>query len=81
MKKLKDWIWDKLFLDFYLDPGWTFRFKLMNLISGDALREYLTHAHYHLTRITDAELEGQPLKLHVNRTKHWVYAAWNAWRN
>ena len=35
---VKDWVWNALFLDFYLDKRWTFRFKLMNLISGDTLR-------------------------------------------
>ena len=42
MKKIftniHDFVWDKLFLDFYLDKRFTFRFKLMNLISGDTLR-------------------------------------------
>lgn len=37
-RNIKDWIWDALFLDFYLDKRWTLRFKLMNLISGDTLR-------------------------------------------
>lgn len=31
------WLWDKLFLDFYLDKRWTVRFRLLNLLSGDVL--------------------------------------------
>lgn len=41
LNNIKDWIWNALFLDFYLDKNWSFRFKLMNLISGDTARTML----------------------------------------
>ena len=44
---LRDWFWDKLFLDFYLDKRWTFRFKVLNFLSGDVLRMYLCSVWYH----------------------------------
>lgn len=44
---LREWFWDKLFLDFYLDKRWTFRFKVLNFLSGDVLRGYLSIMWYH----------------------------------
>ena len=41
MHKIKDWIWDKLSLDFYLDKRFTLKFKFVNLLYGDYLRNYL----------------------------------------
>ena len=56
MKKIKDWIWDKLFLDFYLDPRYTFRFKLINLIAGhDLILTYLSILEVQLDSIPDEE--------------------------
>jgi hypothetical protein len=75
---LKDWIWDKLFLDFYLDKRWTWRFKLMNLISGDALREYLSSAQQNLQE----GIEGKPGSYtYFKRAAYWTNCAWELWRN
>ena len=46
--KIYEWIWNTFFLDFYLDPRWSIRFKIMNFISGDALRQYLCSIHFYL---------------------------------
>lgn len=76
-EKIKDFIRDKLFLDFYLDPHWTIRFKIMNLISGDALREYLSSAQYHLKN----GMEGKPGAYnHFKRASYWTNCAWELWR-
>lgn len=50
MAKLKDYIWDKLFLDFYLDKRFSWRFKLVNWLMEDWLRTEL------IGIIHDAEL-------------------------
>ena len=77
LRKAFDWIWDKLFLDFYLDKHWTFRFKLMNLISGDALRDYLTATHLHLQK----GMEGRPgAYTDFKRAAYWTDCAWKLWR-
>lgn len=46
---MKDWIWDKLFLDFYLDKRFSWRFKLMNWLSKDWLRSELSSIRYDAT--------------------------------
>lgn len=69
-RSLRDFIWDKLFLDFYFDKHWTFRFKLMNLISGDRLRPALTGAHMHANRM------DEPGEIHKKRTAYWVNYMW-----
>lgn len=75
--KIKDFIWDRLFLDFYLDPHWTIRFKIMNLISGDVLRQYLTSAQYHLVN----GMKGEPgAYTHFKRAAFWTDSAWKIWR-
>ena len=52
MHKIKDWIWDKLFLDFYLDKRFTLKFKFVNLLYGDYLRNYLACLE---SRLNDVE--------------------------
>lgn len=78
MMMLKDWVWDKLFLDFYLDKRWTWRFKLMNLISGDALRDYLTATYQHLNSESRTDKERER---HIEKAKYWTNCAWELWRN
>lgn len=74
---LRDKIWDVFFLDFYLDPHWSIRFKIMNLISGDALREYLTSAQYHLK----SGMEGKPgCYTDFKRAAYWTNCARDLWR-
>lgn len=41
MGRIKDKIWDKFFLDFYLDKRFSWRFKLVNWLTEDWLREEL----------------------------------------
>ena len=59
MTKLKDYIWDKLFLDFYLDKRFSWRFKLVNWLMEDELRAELVSIIY------DAEICGKFLN-HVD---------------
>ncbi len=74
---IRDKIWNALFLDFYLDPHWTVRFKIMNLISGDALREYLSSVQYHLQK----GIEGKPgCYTDFKRAAYWTNCAWDLWR-
>ena len=72
-RSLRDFLWDKLFLDFYLDDYWTVRFRLMNLISGDELRRSLTSAHIHANRMKE-DGDGD---LHRKRTEYWVNHMWD----
>lgn len=76
MAKLKEYVWDKLFLDFYLDKHWTLEFKILNLISGDFLRPVITMLHYHL----QDNITMDPNGLRCRRAKFWADAAWHAWR-
>lgn len=73
---VKDWLWDKLFLDFYLDNGWTLEFKILNFISRDFLRDVVTELHY---RLSDENCP-EPCSIHIRRAKYWANAAWNVWR-
>lgn len=41
MGRIKEMIWDKLFLDFYLDKRFSWRFKFLNWLTEDWLREEL----------------------------------------
>ena len=77
IQTVRDKIWDALFLDFYLDPHWTIRFKLMNLISGDALREYLSSAQQNLKK----GMDGKPGSYtYFKRAAYWTNCAWDLWR-
>lgn len=80
VRSLKDALWNALFLDFYLDPGWTLRFKLMNLISGDVLRPCLTQVRYDLAKINQEEMKGCPTGIYVRRAAYWTDAVWREWR-
>ena len=77
MSEIKDRVWNLLFLDFYLDPRWTFRFKLMNLISGDTLRGCLTAVKNNLD--TAQRYDSEP-PLFVRRAKYWTDAMWKYYR-
>ena len=58
MTRLKEWIWDKLFLDFYLDKRFTLKFKFVNLLYGDELRAMLAFLGIRLRSIDQACDEG-----------------------
>lgn len=59
MQKIKDWIWDKLFLDFYLDKRFTLKFKFVNLLYGDYLRNYLAFLGMNLRDVEKQCNEGE----------------------
>lgn len=81
LSRFLDWVSDTLFLEFYLDKHWTFRFKLMNLVSGDSLREYLVSAWHHLDKLNPPDGISDPnARFHIKRAKYWTNAAWNSWR-
>ena len=82
MQALKDWIWNLLFLDFYLDKHWSLQFKLLNLISGDSLRVILTALHNHLGEhgCSGCPCGECPGNLNVRRAKYWVDQAWSLYR-
>lgn len=46
MERIKEKIWDKLFLDFYLDKRFSWRFKLINWLTEDWLRAELCSIIY-----------------------------------
>lgn len=56
MKKTAEWLQDALFLDFYLDKRWTFRFKIMNFISGDTLRPILCEIYNDINLVNENEV-------------------------
>ena len=84
MQKIKDWIWNTLFLDFYLDKRWTFRFKLMNLISGDTLLPMLCSAYSNFGRLYDdpgMPTLSDPIKrICLNQGLRAVNQMWNYYR-
>ena len=69
LTKIRDFIWNTFFLDFYLDPHWTIRFKIMNLISGDTLRTCLTDVHYNLEQ---SLMAGPGAYLYTKRAAYWT---------
>lgn len=77
LANIKDRIWDKLFLDFYLDPSWTLEFKVLNLISGDFLRGLVTLLHSDIHK--EVEVMGHS-DIYDRRMRFWIDAAWHAWR-
>jgi len=82
--KFKDWIWDKLFLDFYLDKHWTFRFKLLNFLSGGVLLYYVCDAWTNLNHMhdyDDFEKKRQwCIEFHSRKAKYWLDKAFDLWR-
>ena len=79
MGRIKDWIWNALFLDFYLDKRWTLKFKVLNFISGDVLREYLSAIHSQLVNCEkySEEFENPKAALfYAKRAKRWSDAIW-----
>ena len=80
MTRIHDWIWNVLFLDFYLDKRWTFRFKLMNLISGDTLRPMLCSAYSNFSRLYDdpgmPTLSDPRKRIYMNRGLREVNQMW-----
>lgn len=84
-RSIRDKIRDYFFLDFYLDKEWTFRFKLMNFISGGTLLDYfvairnsLINAKYYID--LEEELhEKHAQNLYVKRAKMWVDRANDSW--
>lgn len=77
IQTVRDKIWNALFLDFYLDPHWTLEFKILNLISGDALREYLSSAQQNLKK----GMDGKPGSYtYYKRAAYWTNCAWDLWR-
>ena len=82
MKRIKDWIWDRLFLDFYLDNRWTLRFRFLNLLSRDALRTYLTLSRLELEKFESykADKSFDAAIFYAKRAKFWVDEAWNSSR-
>ena len=79
LSNLRDYIWDKLFLDFYLDKRWTLEFKLMNLISRDVLRSCLTEVRHYLGEIDLDKLDDPLVKRRFKHAKYWTDAAWCWW--
>ena len=77
--KAKGWMWDKLFLDFYLDRNWTLRFKVMNIISGGELLTYLLAVRNNLDKIP-GESTPELAVLRAKRAKYWMDRAWSDWR-
>lgn len=81
MEKLKDYLWDKLFLDFYLSDGYSLRFKLLNFLSGDVLRSNLSSINYHVHRTHQRNNnihEPDPLiELHINKSLERIEDLWD----
>lgn len=49
-------LWNKLFLDFYLDNRWTVRFRVLNFISGGVLLYDVCDAYRCLKRTHDYDV-------------------------
>ena len=85
------WIWDKLFLDFYLDPRWTFRFKLLDFLSGGVLLDYVIAAHNQLKHMHDYDyddpelaeasggLQDWAIRFHSSKAEYWMNKAVDQW--
>ena len=82
MRKIKEWLWNVLFLDFYLDKGWSVRFKILNLISGDALREYITALNMNFSNFTKYEEinEDKAALFYARKANHWFLKMWREYR-
>ena len=65
----RDWVWNTLFLDFYLDPHWTLKFKIINLVSGDDFRSLLTCARMSANK-AEKNYQESPDGKHTARRMH-----------
>ena len=89
MRKFFRSVWDKiyddLFLDFYLGKEWTWRFKLMNFISGDLLREFVTYVRLYLGgvdyyhKLNNEQGNKCPAEFYAMRAKRLTDSAFNTW--
>lgn len=81
MEKIKDYIWDKLFLDFYLNNNYSLRFRLLNFLSGDILRSNLSSVTYHIKRthqLCKDAVEPDPLiELHIRKSLERIEDLWD----
>lgn len=76
--KVKEWLCDKLFLDFYLDKHWTFRFKLLNFLSGGMMLDCVCPAWRELEHRNDYDNDHW-LKLCSKRADYWLNEAFKSW--
>lgn len=80
IRKIKEWLWDALFLDFYLDKGWSVRFKIMNLISGDMLRLFVTAINMEFKRFEEYEDIDKAALSCAKKAKYWATQMWSEYR-
>ena len=79
MRKVKDWLWDFLFLDFYLDPSWKLGFKILNLLSGDVIRPYLS-SMMHYTNEVREDMSSRELWVRTKHVRNYTIRMWEYYR-
>ena len=83
MRGIIDWFWNALFLDFYLDKDWTLKFKILNFLSGDVLRQYLSIIRSQLINHEEYAKKFGNLEvadIYARRAKASVDVMWNYYR-
>jgi len=80
----RTWLWDKLFLDFYLDKRWTVRFRILNFLSGGALLDYVVTAYTFLIKAHEYDDSSEEerlfwIKIGHKKAEFWLREAMKEW--